>query len=109
MSTLVGKKFKYTGYSYAPLEMEVVQELPMNQMLCKYTKGDKTGKHNVYNTTLSEYWKEVREPRVIYINDYDGSNGFKGLSQSHYPLEETAKSWKVGGFIATRKFIEVLD
>lgn len=111
MSTLVGKKYKFTAYNGKTV-IEVVQELSPTQMLTKCLSSPyewSVGKFNVYDKNLNEQWKEVREPRVIYINDYDGTHGFKGLSQSHYTSEDVAKEWKAGGYIATRKFIEVIE
>ena len=111
MSTLVGKKYKFTAYNGKTV-IEVVQELSPTQMLTKCLSSPyewSVGKFNVYDKNLNEQWKEVREPRVVYINEYDNTALYRGLSDYSFKTEALARQWNVKGYIATRKFIEVLE
>lgn len=71
---------------------------------------DKHGK--VVETWASDiqWWEEAREPRVIYINEWRSSKDNSTSLGAQYESEEEAKQMRLGeGYVATRKFIEVLD
>lgn len=104
MSTLVGKKFQ------RHMTIEVLQELGNNEILCKFTNLANGKQHGVIAASaLEKHWKEIREPRVVYINEYDNTALYHGLSDYSFKTEALARQWNVKGYIATRKFIEVLE
>lgn len=118
MSTLVGKKYEFTAYNGKTV-IEVIQELSPTQMLTKCLSSpyeESVGRFNVYDKNLNELWKEVREPRIIYVNEYEeqyyrhlgeieDKNTF-GVPRFSQQLAKKALINRPG---ITRKFIEVLE
>ncbi len=103
MSTMVGKKFKHP----CGLFVEILQELEGNELLCKNLDAV-IGKIHIVQSTVSivNHWKEVRKPRVVYINKWDGGIGWGSVwDNPNDALFQKGSRTDV----KTIKFIEVLD
>jgi hypothetical protein len=107
MPTLVGKKYKYKDTS---ISVKVLQDLPNDEILCKRLDGTQMSiVHVVYKPiNLTTHWTEVREPRIIYINEYP-DNVYFSWGGGHSSEEKAKKHLAESGSGVTRKFIEVLD
>lgn len=63
------------------------------------------GKWNTFDTPHSRDLIEVREPRVIWVNEYP-----EGLCEGgHFKTAEKAVVSSASNLIATRKFVEVIE
>lgn len=109
MSTLVGKKYSFR--KNPKWIVEIIGELPNKEYICKWQVDPVSyGPLHVVKTEehLLKEWKEVRDPRVIYVNEWK-RNGVTSLGSQYSSLEDAKGMASCKDYIATRKFIEVLD